>query len=802
MISGLPLCKGPPSTECPDRFRVSAAEWIDATNFGDLPCGKHPPAGIRLRWNWSLADAKEPRYPDRFKVLRAGPVDPKLLLKPRVTCGHQPRMFAPSQLWRPLTRMGDRDFVVGDNACASVQAIHVVMSSQAEPVSIALIDVEGRTRLTGELDRDEAFYYEFADLHRVSFSASPHLDGICGISLSAADVSHAEVPLEFHEIASINARACLEESLEVVSERMTAAGHPPFLSISDEDWSEIHASWKGVVEAIDRAKPFPALKLNYVELALAHRWEIAALIGWGFLDGEHVANPDLDEIDADKMLTAPSGKVYAYQIVAEFEKGVAPVCSDIAFTITRLMGALTEATVSSRTAPRTRLELVNKFDKSVPASNKHTVCSSSWDLKTCAPYAERVFTTPRAKSSQIKMFEEVGEFSTNDALAPVTFSGLRRIEHRDHVFNVPSYDSDIWLLLAVGDSWDRRISQAATRPIQPDFEYSGLCLPILGGRCDPKQGTATVDLDMDPLWRADELAKYYSKGKIELLLKDPGTEPLTAVVTLFAPSPARNGNWSADIETSLAPEELSPFVNGTLALDGFQARIIGLNPGRRGRFRCDFEAAAVCAGAVLYNAGSDGVKARLSEAADSGRLWGVVGEIPLLEDGSPKTRTAYVELPKLKTSMVLYFSSRLSFTFEVGVYRGPLTPRHGIPYVHPEPKPPGVCVAIETLGTDYYGRVLVRAEVPRCELFSPELAVAIDVAAGSVEDKSAFRQNAADGIFGAQLPLAHRTVFDGFELLSRQPEGSVNTLGVRYVRTSDGRESMPDLRQFSKRRTD
>jgi hypothetical protein len=817
MMTGLPACKTKPPGLLPERFRASASEWIDRANFGDLPGGKMPPAGIRLRWNWPLsADGARrpsgaPAFPKRFSVFRCGPIHPERLMNPKVTVGHMPRMLAPEPLWRPLLRAGDRDLVVGADPIACAQAIHIVMEPYAERVSIALIDAAGETRLTGELAAGDALYCELGDIHRVIFSAPPRFASARGLSLTADDALAAD--LNFARIATLDARAWLAASLDEVSDRMASELLTPFVTIADREWQDLQQRGRVVVAALDAGSPPPLLELNFLKLGIAMRWEVASLVGWGFLDGEHVTSPRFDLIDSVAMLTPAESGAYAYQIVADFEGSDHwAERSDIALTLARPMPALVGAEVRPLAPPKSRGELVNQIDQGMVGAQRafatpveRTFCASSWLITARAPYAERVFTSPRSADSRIIQpnVEEAGEFSADGARRPSMFRGMERLELRDHSFSVPFFDSDIWLTLATGDHWDRRVTQAATPPIQPEIEYHGRCIGLSGGKCDPTRETAELSLDQaaEPGWTADPLATF-ARATIELLVKDPELDRLVADVILFAASPARAGSWSAVIEADLATEDLAPFIGGTLETGGFQGRILGFAPEQRRRFRCEFESIAVCAGAPLYNAGPAGVPAQLSEAEGSDRVWDVAGEIPLLLDGSPASAKGTIELPKLEASTLLFFSTRLSFEFEGRRYRGPLSPRAAVPYVHPAPKPPELCMAIRVVAVDYYGRAVVRAEALDCERFDPALAVAIEAAAGIVVDAEAFPSAASKGLFGQQAPLGHRVVFDAFELLAHRPDGAVDTLGVRYVRTSDGRESEPDLRQFGNRRTD
>ncbi len=810
-------CDPPQIIACSERFCVSASQWIDATNFGYMPHGMQPPAGIRLRWNCPLNPTANPDgkaiYPDRFIVLRSESLPPEMLLDPLPNVGHLPRMLAPRPLWNSLVRSNPREFVVAGGKCKGAQAVRIEMSPHgSHPVSIALIDTGGRVQLTGELVPGDSFYYEIADLHRVSFSAPPRLKTIEGLSLLAEDINKIDLP--FRKIAEIDARAWLGASFQEIGERMTANGQPPFVTITKEDWSELQQRANVLVDAIDKGAPIPMHDQTYVELALASRWETAVLAGTGFFDGEHISTPKLDSITASVMLSWSSNdEVFGYQIVAQFDGEDLAVHSDAAFARAQMMDQLPEANVSQISMPRTRLVQVNQIDQTgngeTPKPNDpvpRAICSTSWLIETDAPYAEIVFTTPQATKSQITGddYQDPSEFRTNAGAIAPWFRGFRRFERRDHSFNVPYYDSKIWLALAVGDCWDRRIDQDPTSRVQPQIDYEGLCLELTSGSCKPphdnKDGIAELVLKADSVWTADLLATH-AHGRIEFLIKNPVVELQMANVKLFSPTLAPDGNWRAEFESNLDKDLLSRLVGGTLAIDGFKARILGIGPANHGRYRCDFEAVAQCAGAELYKVGPSGIAARLYEEDGADRVWDVAGSTPLQTDGTPLSFTHSVKLPVLDTSMTLYFATRLAFDFDGGSYRGPTTARISVPYLHPAPDPPKQCVAIETLATDYYGRTLIRVATTECDQFDPTLEATLELAEGLVDDKT-FSETSSSGHFGPQSPFYHRVLFDGFDLLSLQPEGRIMTLGLRYYRTSDGRESLPFLSHFPKRRTD
>src|SRR5260370_38947100 len=78
----------------------------------------------------------------------------------------------------------------------------------------------------------------------------------------------------------------------------------------------IQAGGTQVRDAFIAGNALPAMAVHSLQLAGALRWEAATLMGWGFIDGEHPANPIVDQIQMKKMLPHVDDKVYAYRLIA------------------------------------------------------------------------------------------------------------------------------------------------------------------------------------------------------------------------------------------------------------------------------------------------------------------------------------------------------------------------------------------------------------------------------------------------------------------------------------------------------
>ena len=355
--------------------------------------------------------------------------------------------------------------------------------------------------------------------------------------------------------------------------------------------------------------------------------------------------------------------------------------------------------------------------------------------------------------------------------------------------------------------WDRRFNQGETPHQAPVFEYDGHAIPVSQGKTTPPKtvssGGGTVDIKFDAKvgWQADRLAAS-EKGAVEVLLRNPNIQPISAVMTFGPAYLAPGGYWAAEADTALTQTELFQLGDGTLIAGTLIARIIGFSRLNGTKTTCTFEAIARCAGADLYPVVNGVASAICNEAEGSARLWILVGKVGILLDGSVTSMTPEFPLPSLETSQILYFSTRVALTFNGHDYQGPLSPRVAVPYIHPAPESPEACFDVRSLSVDYYGRTLVRAEARGCELLDVSLNASLTFAAGIVQDPSGMTTAASPGLYGAQRSFEHRTLFDAFTHLAAQPEGQVNTLGVCYVRPSDTRESSPSLNYFAARRVD
>lgn len=129
----------------------------------------------------------------------------------------------------------------------------------------------------------------------------------------------------------------------------------------------------------------------------------------------------------------------------------------------------------------------------------------------------------------------------------------------------------------------------------------------------------------------------------------------------------------------------------------------------------------------------------------------------------------------------------MAVTIAGRTFRGPLSTPVPAPYIHPAPLPPNFCLDVQQLGTDYFGRALVKVSTIDRHRFNPDLLVSLAGSEGRAPTPADF--SPLKGIFQPQKPFDDSTVFEGFDALARTPEGEPFTLGISYVRESDGAAS-------------
>lgn len=812
------LCDEPTTPRCPPSFRVRASSWIDHSNIGDTTIPTPPPAGIRMRWNWpflSLPPAERIGKPVSYFMERGGPLNHASLWLPSPTVGHSPRAPTPRPLWQPLMRVDALTFSFGRGPCQGGEAVYFEVPSLAQRGTVTLIDTNGIAQIIADVGPGDRFHFELGDLKTVTFSANLLVSDVLGLHLAGDEAGD----YHFQQIAEIIAENWHTLNLATVSERIANAAGEPFGTLSEQDWMHHCNAGHEVSDAFDANVAVPEMAGNALLFAGGNRFETSTLMGWGFVDGEHPRSPVLDHINASDMLAHPDGEVYVYRVRALLQtpdRGLVEQWSVPSFAIASLAQPLADAHCRVVPNPISQIDITNFINpgpdpsspEKVASPRERIYCVASWEIAYSPPTTESVVTHPVAQDSLITgtQFEDPGEFLAGSNRLPRTVRRLEVIEFREHRFDVPFFDSDVGLELESRDGWDRRVKCPPASMVQPIIDYQGKSIPIATAACNAYNGTkpaeVTVTLDSQLNWKADELAAA-SGAKIILLMRDPALTVAEAVIEIGPATASADGYWAAEVQSSLAQAELDRFVGGTLAVAGFTARIRGFGPVNAGRARCTFEAVTTCAGALLYACPNVTTPAKLYENPESDRLWKPLGqEIAVLSNGLPAQYSATARLPDLSCSATLYFANRLEFVFEWTRYLSALSLPISAPYIHPAPLAPDTCFSIQQLGSDYYGRALVRVAADKCPRLDQRYAARLSFAPGGDLDDQQFSSARSGGVFGAQSPFECTNVFDAFSTLGSQTEGTLCTMGLSFVREADNREGTPKLEIFTARRID
>ncbi len=814
-MSNQMVCDPPVLVQCQEKFRLSASGWINNNNIGDTTITTPPPAGIRLRWNcpfWMADPQQRLGEPSFFRLFRSEPLNGEFLKTFKPTVGHIPRSKTAEQLWARMNRITASVYGSGDSPCDSVDAVYFEVPAGSPPFSVCLTTVNGSTKVMGELKEKDRFYFELAGISRLVFSADLSTMQVWGLSLDRQLDS-----IKFTEVAAINARRWTDALMAEAVLRVANSAGEAFTQMTEQDWLLIQEIGRRVHEQYELGNPVAQTDIDSIKIACSMNWDLAAMMGMGFTDGEHpnVQGPDL-LLD---LLSQPDGNTYAYFVMMETSDGetVRTFNSTLAFTEAVEMKLLEKITAFPTVHPVTRSELTNQFapsdtDPVVTAeAEEYCYCTTEWQVFSSLPGTEIMVTLPMAETSLItgEPFQETAEFYSGTGTDILHVEGLDYFQFRTHRFRVPFFDSDCWLNLVASDNWGRRMNMPPTKKIQPDIEYKKQSVPVAQASCSPSKQTITIDLDKKIPWQADQLA-IYCNGNVELLMKNPLKEFLVVSTGIGQPYPTVEGNWAGMLKDNIDDKDFARLLNGTLIVEGFTARIISLVRAGINKVICTFETSVECAAAQLYPPDNIFMPCRLEENLSSSSLWLPIGHIGILPDGTPQVYQVELNIVDVEKdinvefdhSMNLTLSTRLVLEFEEENYRGPVSLPLITQYLHPAPKKPDVCFDIKQLGTDYFGRGVVRVQVDHCSHLEEKYRTQVRLATGKINDEAAFAEAASEGLFGAQQPLSLSNLFEVFPTFADFAEGIDCTVGLAYYRAQDNTTGSSTMGSFEVRKTD
>jgi hypothetical protein len=822
-------CNEPDTNDCPIPFSLRVSGWLEDTNLGHNRAIL-PPAGMRMRWNCPFlgTDPKQLRlYPSRFTVFRALIREEQVLFHDS-NAGHLPRIFAPKQCWRsfddqysPISRDSNLIYLVGPKPCDTACAVYFALKSNQAPLHAVLLDVTGRHKIEVKLNPGDRFYFEMAGLHQLVFSSTASAPNFAEpVSFLYLDRSLSSLDLKVETIAVIDAQKWLTVDFDEISQRFSNPLGQSYVSILRPDWGILRTAGRNVFR--DRAAgKIPSLAdLNFLELTAAHSWETATLMGWGFIDGEHPRGQTIDKIGKG-MLTHSDCGIYGYQVVAEFEEdaGRSEMESTCYFASTKLMDSLSLPKVSCTSSPHARLELSKEVSPPKnPGVNQPPVVSSGrtekfycrvgYEMRTREVLSERLYVSPQASDANDVKFTQAGWSDAHPNDPDMRVEGLVLIQTRILDFEIPSFNSSVWLKVSVKDFWDRALDDFSTPEQEPTIDYFGTAPSLESGIChanDENLGGDTVDLVINGIsgWIADLAAKT-CEGQIEIWVKkeQPKSVKVDAGPAFLQP----DGSWGALVSAKLSSDDQRYLTGGTFSAGAFSARIIRFTSTLSGDTICEFEASARCAGEELYLTKNGAIKAVLSENENlncetdgTSHLWKQISSISIQSNGSPSTLTLpNVDLSSLdlKASCTLWFSTGIQLTVRQRKVYGPCCTPLAVPYLHGPPKAPELCLEVMQIGNDYYGRGIFRLTPIGCESFTPKTKIAVKGGSGRLGDQTQddyekdWSTQLGKGLFGPQLPSVQNDVFQAFSALP-QPDGADFTLGITYVRTADNAEGPP-----------
>lgn len=817
-MSGFLLCQktAAPAPACAEPFVCRASGWIDESNFGG-PEPARVPSGIRLRWNSPyLADNLAARlhgFPRHFDVYRSAPFDGDALFAPDPTVGHTPRSLALRSCWTDMQEDRNGFRVSRGDPCAEAQAVYCELDAGAPPVEVSVLDVNGETLAVAYVQEGDRFYLEASRIGSVLFSARPRLRN--GVLCLAPAVN---LDINYSKISTVDARVWLTAPLHDLVQRFSRRNGSVLLTTDEKMWATLQQYGVRVMRALDNGRP-PGEEALALQTAAALKWEIAALMGWAFIDGEHARGVPHDVIAEHEMLQTPSAAVYAYKVIARFQDDKAKLDSAVHFTQAQVMPALTAPAIRQIETPSVVLQGVNRgkitgdlpisyptapalgFDP--PTDEEVCSCTAVYEVRSANPWVERTTLQPWASDSALTQasFVPMGEFlSGADEREPPVYRNLSVLERRRFNFEIPFVDSTVWLKVTAGDFWDRSLECGDTAPVLPRFDYAGKCIPLQQAACNAPARTVDWSMDDKLFWKADRFTRL-NPAHIDLLGRRPDMDALEIEGEIGRISVHRCGGLQVELRRPLSQAQRDRLVSGTMETSALIFQILGFEQvGATTFIRLD--AMAEC-GAVIAPPISHATRALFKQSPASDELWTTLGRVQVTPDGSPSIKSGTVDLRGLgdlavilQHSMPLRFATRLAVQYQGQVLTGPITPPVTAPYLHDLPETPELCVHITQLGSDYHGRSFIRLEAQSCDEFDDRYLLRTTCTPGWTDDAAKVQQTGAPGIFPPQAPFQASVAFEAFEMLAHCEDGQKFTAAISYVRAADGLEGRCHLVQF------
>lgn len=818
-MSGLLLCQEPtpPVPACPESFTCRASGWIDSSNFG----GQAPtmsPSGIRLRWNAPFISddvAKRHRgYPSHFTIYRTMPFHEDDLFEPVPTVGHQPRTIAPKDCWADMVSASQGYKVASSEPCSEGQAVYCELADESQPTEATVLSVDGETLAVAYLEPNDRFYFEAFRIGAVVFSRNPRLVGTVRFLPAMPDFN-----MDFIRIGAVDARVFVNETLHGITPRVARADNSVLLNTDEAIWSALQQVGQTIISAHEAGQPLDNDEAMALKTAAALQWEVAALIGWGFIDGEHSPSNHYDEVIENEMLQQPADSVFAYQVIAHFGGGDDYLKSSPYFVRALPLPGLTAPSIRTIDLPTVTLESVSEgaitgdqvINYPVAADlgfvqssdEDECTCKAFYEIENDNAWGETISTTPNASDSEMTggRFQPHGEYVSGvDDAEPPVFRRLSQFERRRFSFEVPFVDSTVWLKVEARDHWDRSLACPNTLNLLPVLDYAGRSIALKEARCDSPARTTLLSLDNRLPWKADRLARL-SGAHVELLGRRPNVPSVALVGRIGGLSPHHVGGWGAEVRSALDQAQRDKLLGGTVETSSLVFRILGFEE-VNATLLVRIEAPVEC-GAIVSPPIQETLDVLFKQSPNAPELWSNLGHVSVDNQGFPSALSQDVDLRGfgdltsiLPHSMALRFATRLSLSFSGTVYVGPVTEPVTAPYIHDLPETPNLCIDVLQLGRDFYGRSFVRLESHGCDEFDSQFQVRTTCARGKIKDQAAMQGVEATGIFQPQSAFEANVVFEAFEMLASAGDGEEFTAAVSYVRAADSQEGRRDFVYF------
>ncbi|NAW86916.1 hypothetical protein [Photobacterium halotolerans] len=716
--------------------------------------------------------------------------------------------------WRPFLRKSVTEYVVkiddGEEPvdCPSAQAAYFELSADAHPLVATFIGLSGAILAKCKLDPLDKFYCEFADLAKIHFSRIPIFTSGGYPKFAFLRPSGADYLQEYRTdlIATIDARASANESLDDLALRYKRRGAPTMVEFSSSDWMPYRDIFKNALKSSDMGSAVTDEEVASLNLAAGSSFAGASVFGTGFVDGENESLGGLDT-QHGPLLQGEDGEIYAYYIQAEYQgsnqnrsyRQTSAPC----FAFNRKMPVLTKPTLIMDLQPVSKILATNVSTSSAtleaPTLEETVEQTQELYFKTDNPFNKSIRFALRSERSKLLDIDEpepIWQLSLPSSLQsqsrPVEFLDLMRVERATATAEIAFIDSKVWTEAKSLDFWDRESAVTLTRKRPTRFEYNGLTAPLSGARIDANGEQLFASFAPKGDWIADRVARYLG-GRVQVLENRVGVAR-TKIETRVLETISLGGQlWAFEVEGSIGEVEKSRLLGGALEVGELSAEITGFSQAQSGNPICEIYLFDECSEFELPQSGT---QALLLEDIGSPRLWRVIATTAILTDGTLEKYELEdnyeVHRPELG-NRVLQFTTRNTVTWNNEVLEGSLGRRVAVPLLLPPPEIPNLCFDFDEIGKDYFGRSVFRVTAGACEEFDSSYQQSMSLAGGRFDDVAGFAENARNGLWGAQPSLGRKVLFEVFGSTDDLSQHQDISVAVSNVRESDGATGLPKV---------